>query len=122
MSWFTKDIVDPIKNLIDKASASSDASLVAAAGAAAKVVAASIPSAVATPSIITGLETALNDIVDSVVEAAIGKIPVVGEALQSEGVQLANQGLDYIEQHTVSYVGALVSTVKSKLVALASAV
>ncbi len=112
-SWLVTDILDPVENLIEKGLASADAVVVTAAKAAQV---ATTPAPPAAPdSIVSEAEAALQTLVDGVIEAGLGRIPIVGELLEGPAVAIANDGLDYVEAHISAYISSLVSSVKGKL-------
>lgn len=52
-------------------------------------------------------ETALKAAIDAYAEATIGTLPVIGGFLAPEAVSMANNALDFGEQHFLTYVSAL---------------
>jgi hypothetical protein len=57
--------------------------------------------------VVKDVEDGIKEVLDAAVEAAMGSLPVVGGLLAPEAVSIANLGLDFMEQHALTYVSAL---------------
>lgn len=123
MSWlssFAHFAFDPVKAAAARATTSSSPVAQATGNAALAAVATiatdigqglqSHNSAIGIINTVVGdAETALKGLVDSYVEATVGGLPLVGGLLAPQAVGIANNALDFGEQHLLTYISALFS-------------
>jgi len=115
-TWFTKDVVDPVGSLIEKAAVSGITELEHLAG----IASAAIPPAPASSPAVAAFETGLQGGIDTALTGLVGQIPAIGSELAPEAVTLANEGLAWLEQEGANFVNKAAAALKAKLAAYAA--
>lgn len=131
MSWLSKYVFDPVKAALARqansqnpvSSAAGKAGLDAVKNIAAVTVTAvddaiTHRSAVGLSNPIVGaLEDGLKNIVDATLTAGLGQVPIAGALITPEAVNVADMGLNFLEQHAATYLAGLFHHARTQNVA-----